>query len=86
VDVRDRREVRDRVRADVVNRALNRVGIEEVADTVLDADGWREWDASVESEHRMAAPHQQCCEMKPDETRVSGDENSQQGLLRAFTR
>jgi hypothetical protein len=34
-------------------------------------------DASIESEHRMTAPHEQVREMKSDEPGVSRDEDSQ---------
>jgi hypothetical protein len=78
--VRNGGEVRDGVRSDPVNRALNRLRIEQVADMVLDACNRRERYAGVESEHRVTAPREQLREMKPDETSVSSDENSQQRL------
>jgi hypothetical protein len=80
VDVSDSGEVRHDVRSDLVNRALNSFAIEQVADMVLDTRHPSRWNASIESEHRMTAPHEQVREMKPNEPGVSGDEDSQRGL------
>jgi hypothetical protein len=80
VDVRDGRKMRDGVRPNRVDRALYGVGIQEVAGMMLDAVCRRLRNTRVQAEDGVSAPREELGQMKPDETRISRDENSQRRL------
>src|SRR4029453_552010 len=80
VDVRDGRKMRDGVRTNRIDRALHGVGIQEVAGMMLDAGCRRLRATRVQAEDGVSAPREELGQMKPDETRISRDENSQRRL------
>lgn len=83
VDVSDGGEVGDRVRPHGVDGTLQGVGVEQIADMMLDARRGRRRHLRIESEDGVTAPCEQLGEMKPDEAGVARDENSQRCLPRA---